>query len=110
MLWIHQTLTIKKEEVHINVCELLFMYLNQDIRSLLFFIFCISVSLVSADGHDTLSVKSTSMSDFKNAVMSKSARTHQFKKAVDPNRCRECDNNVYFHGVECEVVCILMYG
>ena len=44
------------------------------------------------------------MSDFNNAVMSRSARTHRFKKADDPNRCRECDNNVYFHGVECEVV------
>lgn len=39
-----------------------------------------------------------------NPVMSKVARTHRFKKAVDPTKCRECDNNVYFHGVECEVV------
>lgn len=66
-----------------------------------------SVSLASADVHDISSIKSTtSMSDFKNAVMSKSALTHRFKKADDPNRCRECDNNVYFHGVECEVVCV----
>lgn len=62
----------------------------------------------TADIQETCSVKSsTSMSDFNNAVMSKSARTHRFKKADDPNRCRECDNNVYFHGVECEVVCML---
>ncbi|XP_065904356.1 rho GTPase-activating protein 45-like isoform X2 [Dysidea avara] len=38
-----------------------------------------------------------------NPVMSKVAHTHRFKKAVDPTKCRECDNNVYFHGVECEV-------
>lgn len=66
---------------------------------------------MSADVHEVSSVKSStpSMSDFNNAVMSKSARTHRFKKADDPNRCRECDNNVYFHGVECEVVSIYMY-
>ena len=63
----------------------------------------------NSDALETSStVSSTSMSDFKNAVMSKSARTHRFKKADDPNRCRECDNNVYFHGVECEVVCVCM--
>ena len=66
--------------------------------------FCVSVFVVSADVHEVCSTKSTSMSDFNNSVMSKSARTHRFKKADDPNKCRECDNNVYFHGVECEVV------
>ena len=60
---------------------------------------------MSADVHEVSSIKSTtSMSDFNNAVMSRSARTHRFKKADDPNRCRECDNTVYFHGVECVVV------
>ena len=63
----------------------------------------------TADIQETSSVKSMSMSDFNNSVMSKSARTHRFKKADDPNRCRECDNNVYFHGVECEVVRMYMY-
>jgi len=65
-----------------------------------------SVSATANVLETSSTVSSTSMSDFKNAVMSKSARTHRFKKADDPNRCRECDNNVYFHGVECEVVCM----
>ena len=65
--------------------------------------------LVSADVHEVSSIKSSpSVPDFNNAVMSKCAHTHHFKKADDPNRCRECDNNVYFHGVECEVVCVCM--
>ena len=37
-------------------------------------------------------------------MMSKNAVTHTFKKLRGPARCRECDNYVYFHGHECEVV------
>ena len=36
--------------------------------------------------------------------MSKNAETHKFHKLETPARCRECDTQVYFDGVECSTV------
>ena len=47
---------------------------------------------------------SSSGSVTDDAILSKVARTHTFKRLRTPSRCRGCDTYVYFHGFECEIV------
>ena len=49
-----------------------------------------------ADAHDS-SITPT-------VKMSRNAETHKFHKLEAPARCRECDTQVYFDGVECSTV------
>ncbi|XP_006882548.1 PREDICTED: rho GTPase-activating protein 29-like [Elephantulus edwardii] len=49
----------------------------------------------------------SSLGPFKKILMSKSALTHKFRKLRSPNKCRDCESIVVFHGFECEE-CLLV--
>ncbi|XP_006882540.1 PREDICTED: rho GTPase-activating protein 29-like [Elephantulus edwardii] len=49
----------------------------------------------------------SSLGPFKKILMSKPALTHKFRKLRSPNKCRDCESIVVFHGFECEE-CLLV--
>ena len=61
----------------------------------------------ASDLRDIPAVPSQDTGNHKANKMSKNAATHTFHKLESPSRCRECDTQVYFGGVECDQVCHL---